>query len=271
MRFKRLNKIYRIIFPEKFTSIELFENKLKSNNLIKTFVKSDLNYVLELVDGLKLITRDQNFSDYEVFKQIFNYREYDIVLKMMNLNPILQKEKIIIDAGANVGYSSVFFSSYLESAKIYGIEPSYSNLEIYENNIEFLKAPEKVKIYHRALSEKSNKSFKIQRDFRDKMDWAITTKEDSDGEIISITVDEIIGDNNLEYISLFKIDIEGAERFIFKKDNDLSFLQKVQIIAIEIHDEFQVREEIYNILRVKGFFLFETGETTIGLNKEIFN
>ena len=218
-----------------------------------------------------MFLRNQNYSDYEVFKQIFNDREYDIVLKIINLNPNSQNEKIIIDAGANVGYTSIFFSSYLESSKIYGIEPSYANLEIYEKNIGFLVVPEKVKIYHKALSEKSNINFKIERDFRDKGDWAITTKEDNNGEIKSITIDEIIQENNLEYITLLKIDIEGAERFIFKKENILSFLQKTQIIAIEIHDEFQIRDEIYAILRINGFLLFESGETTIGLNKRSFN
>lgn len=271
MRFKKLRKIYRIIIPKKTTKIGLFDNILKSNDLIKKFVKSDFIYELELIDGLKMFLRDQNYSDYEVFKQIFNDREYDIVLKIIKLNPNFQKEKIIIDAGANVGYTSIFFSSYLESSKIYGIEPSSENLEIYEKNKKSLKAPENVKIYHKALSEKSNSSFKIERDFRDKGDWAITTKEDNNGEIKSITIDEIIEENNLEYITLLKIDIEGAERFIFRKENNLSFLQKTQIIAIEIHDEFQIREEIYNILRINGFLLFESGETTIGLNKMAFN
>lgn len=271
MRFKKLRKIYRIIFPKKFTKSELFANTLESNVLIKTFIKSDFIYELELIDGLKLFLRDHNYSDYEVFKQIFNNKEYGIVLNMMNLNQDFEKEKIIIDAGANVGYTSIFFSSYLDSAKIFGIEPSYDNLQIFEKNKNFLKKPENIRTYHRALSDKSSKTFKIQRDFRDKMDWAITTKEDNDGEIKGITINEIIQDNNLKYISLLKIDIEGAERFIFKRNNDLSFLNKTQIIAIEIHDEFQVRQDIYDILRTKEFFIFEAGETTIGVNKRFFN
>jgi FkbM family methyltransferase len=271
MKFKKFRKIYRIVFPIKYTETELFENQLKSNPLITHFKKNNSEYILEVANSFNLILRNQNFSDYEVFKQIFNHKEYDIVLKMMKLNSNSQNEKIIIDAGANVGYTSIFFSNHLKSTSIYGIEPSDANLEIYERNKKFLIAPEKVKTYHRALSEKSDMTFKIERGFRDKRDWALTTKEDNTGEIKSISIDEIIQENNLEYISLLKIDIEGAERFIFKKENDFSFLKKTQIIAIEIHDEFQVREEIYDILRMNGFFLFEAGETTIGLNKRSFN
>jgi FkbM family methyltransferase len=270
MKFKKFRKIYRIVFPIKYTETELFENQLKSNPLITHFKKNNSEYILEVENSFNLILRNQNFSDYDVFKQIFNHKEYDIVLKMMKLNSNLQNEKIIIDAGANVGYTSIFFSNHLKSASIYGIEPSNANFEIFEKNIKFLIKPESIKTYNKALCEKSNMTFKTERNFRNKMDWAITTKEDDEGEIQGITIDQVIQDNNLEYISLLKIDIEGAERFVFKEGNDFSFLEKTQIIAIEIHDEFPVREEIYNILRINGFFIFEAGETTIGLNKRCY-
>lgn len=270
MLFEKIWKIFRITKPKNFSEIELFENLLKTNHLIKSFVKTDLFYQLELTNGLRLVTRNYKFSDYEVFKQIFNFREYDVVLKIMDLNNYFPKKKIIIDAGANVGYTSIFFSKYLDTVKIFSVEPSSANLEIYKKNIELLETPEEFKIYHNALSEKSNSFFNIERNFRDKRDWAMTTLEDQTGEIKGITIDEIIEENNLEYVTLLKIDIEGAERFIFKKNNSFCFLQKTQIIAIEIHDEFQIREEIYDILRDNKFLLLETGEITIGLNKNYF-
>ena len=66
-----------------------------------------------------------------------------------------------------------------------------------------------------------------------------------------------------------KIDIEGAERFIFDNNNDLSFLKKTKIIAIEIHDEYNIREEIISILKENQFLLLESGELTIGINKSL--
>lgn len=271
MKFRKWRKLYRQIFPVEKTEIEQFEDLLKSNDFISKYAKVDLIYELELLNGLKIFLRDQKFSDYKVFQQIFNHREYEIIVKIIKINQGFSKEKIIIDAGANVGYASIFFYNYLDSVRIIGVEPSYANLQIYEKNIKVLKASEKIKTYHRALSDNSNMNFRIDRDFRDRGDWAMTTTTDVNGEIKGITIDEIIKENDLHYISLLKIDIEGAERFIFKKGNNFSFLQKTHMIAIEIHDEFHIREKIYDILKSHGFFLFETGETSIGLNKRLFN
>jgi hypothetical protein len=134
-RLKKLRKIYRILFPQRITEQEFFENKLKLNPIITCFTKLGAKYTLKIDNTLNLVLRDQNFSDYEVFKQIFNHGEYNIVLNMINLNTNYKKEKIIIDAGANVGYTSIFLLKNLENSKIYSIEPSSTNFEILKENI----------------------------------------------------------------------------------------------------------------------------------------
>ena len=271
MNLKKLRQIYRILIPLKQTEEQRFESLLRSNKLITHFEKKGYLYVIKVANSFTVLLRDQEHSDYEVFKQIFNFKEYNVVLNLIDFNLNVQKEKIIIDAGANVGYTSVFFSQYLSNVKIYGIEPSKSNFDMYQKNVSLLSYSENVTIYNRALSEKANSKYIIEREYGDKKDWAITTKEDEGGEIKGITINEIISENNLEYISLLKIDIEGAERFIFKRGQDVSFLKITQVVAIEIHDEFNIRDEIYTVLQSNGFFLFEVSETTIGLNKNIFS
>ncbi|MBC7413297.1 MAG: FkbM family methyltransferase [Bacteroidia bacterium] len=268
---KYLKKIYRVLKPKKFTNDEFFEITLQSNNLIKSYKKKADFYSVELINGIKLVIRGSNYSDYSVFKQIFNFKEYDLVLSLIKLNSNTTKENtIIIDAGANVGYTSSYFAHNLNSVSIYGVEPSVHNCEIYAENIKTIPTPQSVKIYNAALSEKQGVHYSIERDFRDKKDWSITTNENTNGEIKGISISEIINKNNLKYITLLKIDIEGAERFIFKTENDLSFLKITQIIAIEIHDEFNIRESILTILKSNDFVLLESGELTIGLNKSFF-
>lgn len=145
-------------------------------------------------------------------------------------------------------------------------------MDTSEENIKNLEKPDTVKAYHRALSENKDSNFIIERNFHDKRDWSMTTKEvdDIDGKTIKgITIAEIIEENKLDYISLLKVDIEGAERFIFKKENDLSFLKITEIIAIEIHDQFVNRKYINEILNDNNFLLMETGELTIGIKKSL--
>ena len=263
---KKAKKIFRILFPKKISVEKQFEERLKNNVLISDFKRSTDQYLVTLSNGLNLYIRNYNFSDYKVFQQIFEQKEYDIVLKMVLTNDFRTKETIIIDAGANVGYTSVFFAKHLSNYKIFAVEPSIENYSMYLKNSQWF---ENLKIYHHALSEKSNAFFTINREFRDGKDWSISTKEDSTGTIKGISVQEIIEENNLDYITVLKIDIEGAERFIFKKDNNLDFLKKTYIIALEIHDEFNSRTSINRVLLDHNFFIFESGELTICVNKAL--
>ena len=136
-----------------------------------------------------------------------------------------------------------------------------------KRNINFLPNTDHIKVYKNALSEKENKTFELENSFRDGKDWSTATTENVNGTIAGITINEIIQENNIKRIAVLKIDIEGAERFLFKKENNLEFLKITQIIALEIHDEYQVRDLIYSILRENNFFLLESGELTIGINK----
>lgn len=267
---KKIKQIAKIILSKKLNEIQYFENKLATNTAIKSFKKiDDLYYEVELISNDKVVIRNQKHSDFSVFRQIFNEKEYGLVLKTFLLNDNFKGKKIIIDAGANVGYTSSYFSINLDDVQIFAVEPSEKNAQVFALNVSFLKNKDKVLLYQNALSDKENQFFETETNFRDGKDWSITTKEVENGTLKGITIDEIIRENNLSYISLLKIDIEGAERFIFTKENNLSFLDKTQIIAIEIHDEFNIRQTIHSILKEHQFFLFESGELTIGINKSM--
>ena len=265
-KFKKLRKVYRIYFPIKLTSNEIFEDGVKNNNEIDFFEKENEFYKVFLKNGISLYLRNEYFSDYLVFDQIFNFKEYEVILGMIRLNSISHKKNIIIDAGANVGFTSLFFNYHISNAFIFAIEPSFDNAQMCFKNFAINNFSDNLYFYQRALCHESGMTFNLERDFRDGKDWSITSKNVEEGEIKGITIKEIIDEHKLESISLLKVDIEGAERFIFNKDLDLSFLKITKIIAIEIHDEFNIRELIYSILKDYDFYLFESGELTIGLN-----
>jgi hypothetical protein len=70
----------------------------------------------------------RNTSDKHVFRQIFITKDYNIPLKI--------KPKLIVDAGANVGYSSLWFSRKYPKSKIIAIEPEDSNYEVLIKNTD---------------------------------------------------------------------------------------------------------------------------------------
>lgn len=265
MLFNKLRKIYRIFFPAVYSGKERLENILRSSIDIQKFKNIDDLYEVHLIDNIQLNLRDITHSDIWVFHQIFIKGEYNLILKMLLLNTI-KGESIIIDAGANVGFTTVFLQRVLKASKFYLVEPDTANFEMIKKNTKHIPK-DQVKLYKQALSAKGGEPFSLTRNFRDGKDWSLTTEPDPSGNVIGISLNDIVFENNLDYISLLKIDIEGAERFIFKEKNDLSFLEITQILAIEIHDEFQTRNKIHQILKDHNFFLFENGELTIGINK----
>jgi len=269
MKLKKLRKIYRVLFPIELSPYQIFINNLNANKQIVNFEKVGNLYSLILQNGKKLYCRDQNHSDYSVFNQMFNLEEYSTVSSVLNLNKDLNsKESVLIDAGANVGFATIYLSQKKAFDKIFCIEPAKSNFEILRKNISSLNNSSNVMLLENALAARENESFQIENNFRDGKDWSITTTQSKNGEVKGITINEIIKEFDLQEITLLKIDIEGAERFIFEESANLVFLERTKIIVIEIHDEFNIRKDIYKILKNNNFLLIESGEVTIAINKK---
>lgn len=260
----KLNKIKSIVKGKKVAQGVSFEQKLLSNPIIDAVEKQGNLYALSTKYFGDVSIRGEKSSDYSVFQQIFIDQEYQLIESYFQLNS-KEEKKVIFDVGANIGFTTRYFDASIENAIYYCIEPDTDNFKLLSENTESIK--EKVHLFNNAIDDKPGLKFNIADDFRDGLDWAKTTKESSNGAIDGITINEILEKEKLEEIDFLKIDIEGAERFLFSKESDCSYLDKVKLIAIEIHDEFECREQIHAILKNAGFAIFESGETTIGFNK----
>ncbi len=253
-------------FLERKEVVDYKSQYFELNPLVKSSKIVGNVYNIEMKDGCKLSLRGTDSSDFSVFKQIFILKEYDCVRSILELNKTVD-EHIIIDAGANIGLTTLYFNRNINLRHSYLIEPDPGNFNFCLNNLEQNLKSNKYTLFNKALASEQNKNFKLNRDFRDGRDWSVVTEESIDGDIEGITLNSLIENCSLDFISLLKIDIEGFERFIFKIGNNLSFLTKVYIIAIEIHDEFNSRTEIEGLLLKNNFILLHSGELTIGINK----
>ncbi|MCZ4244695.1 FkbM family methyltransferase [Pedobacter punctiformis] len=222
------------------------------------------HFVIES-DYSKITLRKQG-SDWQVFKQIFQYKEYSPLLTAIKLNNI--ELSFILDLGANIGLTTIYIKKHYPDAQIVCVEPDANNFkQLTLNTAHFQNV-------HLIQAAVWNKSTLLTEDepFRGGDDWSKSFKEDNEnsevGKIKGITIEEILKIHSKSQIDLLKIDIEGAERFIFDESaSNLSFLDITKVIAIEIHDEFNIREKINNILISYNFVLFEVGELTIGIKK----
>lgn len=215
---------------------------------------------------LKLLFRNFPCSDLNVFQQVIELGCYEPIIQKM-LSYFLPSAQVkIIDAGANVGYASIYFKSFFPFAQIVAIEPEKNNQQQIERNIE-LNGIQLNNLINGALWNRSA-VLEVARDFRDNRDAAFTVREITSGTgIAGFSFDDILRMNEWANVDLLKIDIEGGERFLFSDDDKAdSILKRTKFLAIEIHDEFDCREMIYSHLKRNCFDYFESGDLTFAVN-----
>ncbi|EAZ96257.1 hypothetical protein FBBAL38_02520 [Flavobacteria bacterium BAL38] len=246
---------------------ELYHHLIYTNGVLIS--ESDEKYKVKLLKSASnLSIRKYPSSDLNVFGQVFRGNEYKKVTELykeyFGTNP-----QNIIDAGGNVGYTSVYFKSVFSNANLAIIEPSDANFEMIQENFTLNKI--EAKLFKGGLWDK-NTNLKIVRDFRDQSDWSIRVEEtDEESDLKAFTVDFVMKESGFKSIDIFKIDIEGAEKQIFGKSVSVEFLKSTKCLALEIHDEFDCRKDIVNMLEHYGFKLINIGELTIGINQNLIS
>ena len=245
---------------EYYFHLIVFNGFLKQENE-KDFVS---NYK-DFETTIKLRTRPS--SDLNVFAQIYQYFEYKPLVEAYQKHFPNCKALNIIDAGSNIGLTSVYLSKDFPNSNFITIEPDSSNFASVSYNLETNGVKNVVKIKGGLWSKNTN--LKIVNDFRDKNDWSIRVEEtNEEADLKAFSISYLMQEYNFETIDILKIDIEGSEKEVFTGSNaDVSFLSKTKCIAVEIHDEFDCRDEIYAILTKYNFKYFESGELTIGINQ----
>jgi FkbM family methyltransferase len=220
------------------------------------------------ISKMQILLRNQSHSDINVFKQIFENEEYKVIYEI--LNSLGQNNYSMIDAGANIGLTTLYLSDKLANFKSILIEPDKNNFDQLIGNIGqndfFLDAT----CINKALSSSSKKMFSLANNFRDELDWSIRTLEDEFGTVESIDLYDLVNQFPETPIDLLKMDIEGGEFEIFSNDKDCTFLKHFKVVAIEIHDEVGDRKEIETQLARYNFTFFNSGELTIGINNNLF-
>ena len=219
--------------------------------------------------GVTIKLRKRPSSDFNVFAQIYHYNEYAPVVETFQKHFPNHSNLNIIDAGSNVGLTSVYLTKYFSNSNFITIEPDSSNFESMSFNLKNNGITNTIKIKGGLWSKNAN--LKLVSDFRDKSDWSIRVEETcEEADLKAFSIQYLIEENNFATIEILKIDIEGSEKEVFTSPNsDVSFLSITKCVAIEIHDEFQCREAIYEILKSYNFEFFNSGELTIGVNKNL--
>lgn len=176
-------------------------------------------------------------ADFGVLKQIFKKRDYALDRHRRGPDIVREYERImqagrralIVDAGANIGASAVWFGKAFPQAQIAAFEPDSENCQLLARNTADLN----VEVHQAAVSSADG--------FVDLADpgigeWGYQTQVNASGAIKSIGLNAFVGqkiDEGFEPL-IAKIDIEGAEGELFSQQTD--WVSKFPLIIIELHD-----------------------------------
>jgi hypothetical protein len=168
---------------------------------------------------------------------------------LMKVNELkFSKNPIIVDIGANVGIVSFYFAKKYPNSKIFAYEPHPVNFQ------NLLKGIEENKItnifpFNLAVFSKSGLDVKI---FLHENNTSASSvfrflPEDPYVEIKTISLEDIIKQNNISYIDFLKIDCEGAE-FDILENTEIFYHNELPIenMFIEFH-RFMERLENKNV------------------------
>lgn len=154
----------------------------------------------------------------------------------------------VVDAGANVGAFTLYAAAHATNGKIYSIEPHPKDFQRLEENVNSNKCHNIITI-NAALSSDSNGVI-----FDNFMYRCIKTMEVKDKQnpnlCNSITINGLVEKYKINKIDFLKIDIEGFEFEVF---TDLSWLDRVKRISMELHPFAGDVNQIIQNLRDKGF------------------
>jgi FkbM family methyltransferase len=186
--------------------------------------------------------REDSVGDRGVIHQIFINNDYRIseweqgrrLIEFHNKSTINQTP-LIIDAGANIGASSVYFSCTYPKSLIFSIEPDPNNFSLLSLNTGSFNC-------FRFNGAISNTDGELELFDPGMSDWGFRTAEVKSerspaASIVKCITPDAILDHpaaNKTVPFIFKIDIEGAEQYLF--DGDTSWLEKFPLVIIELHD-----------------------------------
>ena len=152
-----------------------------------------------------------------------------------NYDAFKVKDNTVIDIGANIGDTAIFFA-YNGAKRIIGVEPFHKNFEIAEKNINVNKLTDAIELIKAGCGSKTG-SVKIDPDYNSSIESRLD--DFNEGEDVSIiTLQDIIEKYSIPMGSALKIDCEGCEYDIIE-NTPSDIISHFNHIQIEYHSGYR--------------------------------
>jgi len=184
-------------------------------------------------------------SDEGVIAQIFKNSDYNFarlrrgpeLMQLYERAIAAKKTPLIVDAGANIGASPLYFSYSFPQAKVVAIEPEGANFELLSANTQGLP----VDCVHGALASRPGTIDIVDPG---EGSWGFRTAASGAGQpteqsVPCVTINDIYAGAPHCVPFIAKIDIEGGEHDVFSANTE--WVARTPLIIVELHDWLLLR------------------------------
>ncbi len=201
----------------------------------------------------------RNGVDHRVFEHIFLQGAYDVHIPA-------EEVRTVIDCGANIGLSALYFAQRFPQARILAVEPDPDNFAQMLKNVN---SCDRIVPVHAAvwgaeeylrITNPGAASWSFRVD-------AIVSHEEGDADglrVPGVTIDGLMREYDIQAIDLLKLDVEGAEHNILQQQAD-SWLNHVRFIICELHDRHVegCSKVFHDAMNRNAFSVIYCGENSI--------
>jgi FkbM family methyltransferase len=268
-RLKLLTKKYSIIKSALYPAIIMRRSFLKKRLLSQ---KEVINSFSELLLGDPVISVKEFDGVFAVdarsdlFFRMIVYKSYEPHLAKYCLK-YLDKNKDVIDVGANIGFFTVMFANNIHNRKVLSIEPTKNAIKRLRRNIELNDVASKVDVFEGVASNQAGtieiKTIEGKEEYSSlgKMKHHSISKESYMSEkVISVTLDELVKQKSLDP-GFIKVDVEGAEHLVFEGSHKV--LEDKRPIILSELSNFLLNEngsssiEVINAIKKHDYDVFD--------------
>lgn len=224
----------------------------------------------------KFFIRSGSEGDRGVVQQIFNCQDYNLGRFPQNTSVISYyqnlinsgKTPLILDAGANIGASVVYFCVIYPHSRVVAIEPESHNCHMLTRNCQGLN-------YSLLEGGIGSENGTLHLNDPGHSDWGFRLQATGDHPVRVFCADELINSyiNNNLHPFIIKIDIEGGEHNLFSSNT--RWLSKFPVLIIELHDVlFPGESNSKNFLRAissANFDFVYQGENVFCFNNDLLD
>lgn len=182
-------------------------------------------------------------SDVFTLAEIFHDREYAVYTP-------LPRRPLVLDCGANIGLSAIWFLCRFAGSRVHVFEPSPDNFRFLKLN---LGGRDDVVVNRAAVGKETGRVTLHVAEH-----GAMHSVRDASAGEATVSVDclnlaEYMRDRSISKVDLLKLDVEGSEMDVVEGLGDR--IDDIGVIVGELHETVVDETRFYGYLRERGFRL----------------